>query len=118
MAIGKQIPDYFLLTPDQQIEQMKLKTNNTFALVDPGSQNCSDADEFKLRTIYGVQIIPFFIYNNPAETLSMFKAWGAYSWKLKPVELQYIVVKTVPPAKLNQAANAQGGNISPPALQL
>ena len=118
MAIGKQIPDYFLLTPDQQIEQMKLKTNNTFALVDPGSQNCSDADEFKLRTIYGVQIIPFFIYNTPAETLSMFKAWGAYSWKLKPPPLQYVVVKTVPPAKLSQAANAQGGNVSPPSLHL
>jgi hypothetical protein len=69
-------------------------------------------------TTYGVQIIPFFLYNTPAETLSMFKAWGPYSWKLKPAALQYIVVKTVPPAKLSQAANAQGGNVSPPALHL
>jgi hypothetical protein len=97
---------------------MQNKTNNTYALVDSGSQNLSDADQYKLMTTYGVQILPFFLYNTSAETLSMFKGWGSYSWKLKPAELQYIVVKTVPPAKLNQSANAQGGNISPPALNL
>jgi hypothetical protein len=97
---------------------MQNKTNNTYALVDSGSQNLSEADHFKLLATYGVQILPFFLYNTPAETLAMFKGWGPYSWKLKPAPLQYIVVKTVPPAKLNQAANAQGGNISPPALQL
>ena len=118
MAIGKQLPNYFLLTPDQQIEQMKLKTNNTVALVDSGSQNCSDADQFKLMTTYGVQMIPFFLYNTPAETLSMFKSWGSYSWKLKPPPLQYIVVKTVPPATLSPAADAKGGNVSPPSLHL
>ena len=97
---------------------MQNKTNNTYALVDSGSQNPSDADQYKLMTTYGVQMIPFFLYNTSAETLSMFKGWGPYSWKLKPAALQYIVVKTVPAAKLSQAANAQGGNISPPALHL
>jgi hypothetical protein len=118
MAIGKQIPNYYLLTPEPQKLAMQNKTNNTYALVDSGSQNLSDADQYKLMTTYGVQILPFFLYNTSAETLSMFKGWGSYSWKLKPAELQYIVVKTVPPAKLNQSANAQGGNISPPALNL
>jgi hypothetical protein len=118
MAIGKQTPNYYLLTPEPQKVAMQNKTNNTFALVDSGSQNISEADRFKLLATYGVQILPFFPYNTSGETLSMFKGWGAYSWKLKPAALQYIVVKTIPPAKLSQAANAQGGNISPPALNL
>ena len=118
MAIGKQIPNYYLLTPEPQKVAMQNKTNNTYALVDSGSQNLSEADRFKLLATYGVQILPFFLYNTPAETLAMFKGWGPYSWKLKPAPLQYIVVKTVPPAKLSQAADAKGGNISPPALYL
>jgi len=118
MAIGKQAPAYYLNTPDTQLTAMQNKTNNTYALVDSGAQNVSDADRRTLMTTYGVQMIPFFIYNTPAETLSMFKGWGSYSWQLKPAALQYIVVKTVPPAKLSQAANAQGGNVSPPALHL
>lgn len=118
MAIGKQAPAYYLNTPETQLTAMQNKTNNTYALVDPGSQNVSDADNHTLMTTYGVQMIPFFLYNTSAETLSMFKGWGSYSWKLKPAALQYIVVKTVPPAKLSQAANAQGGNVSPPALHL
>lgn len=118
MAIGKQAPAYYLNTPETQLTAMQNKTNNTYALVDPGSQNISGADNHTLMTTYGVQMIPFFLYNTSAETLSMFKGWGSYSWKLKPAALQYIVVKTVPPAKLSQAANARGGNISPPALHL
>jgi hypothetical protein len=118
MAIGKQAPSYYLNTPETQLTAMQNKTNNTYALVDSGSQNVLDANQYKLMTTYGVQMVPFFLYNTPAETLSMFKAWGPYSWKLKPAALQYIVVKTVPPAKLSQAANAQGGNVSPPALHL
>ena len=118
MAIGKQAPAYYLNTPETQLTAMQNKTNNTYALVDPGSQNISGADNHRLMTTYGVQMIPFFLYNTSAETLSMFKGWGSYSWKLKPAALQYIVVKTVPPAKLSQAANARGGNISPPALHL
>jgi hypothetical protein len=118
MAIGKQAPAYYLNTPETQLTAMQNKTNNTYALVDPGSQNVSGANNNTLMTTYGVHIIPFFLYNTSAETLAMFKGWGPYSWKLKPAALQYIVVKTVPPAKLSQAANAQGGNVSPPALHL
>ena len=120
MAMGRQTDTYFLSTPPDKLQDMQLKTNNVFTLINPSDadKNGSQEDTDKLLSTYGAQIIPFNLYETPQMTESYFKAWGPYSWKLKPKPIQYIVVRTEPPKVLSPKANANQGNVAPPALKL
>jgi hypothetical protein len=103
---------------------MTAKTNNVYTYSDISQSssnkyiNISTQDQGTLLTKFGVQIVPYNVFSTPEETSKMLDTWGAYSWKLKPPTLQYIVQRTVPPAQLSRKADAAGGNVSPPPLNL
>lgn len=120
MAMGRQTDSYFLSTPPDKLQDAQLKTNNVFTLINPSDAytNINLDDSTKLLTTYGAQIIPFTLYESPQMTESFFKTWGPYSWKLKPKPIQYIVTRTEPPKVLSPMANANQGNVAPPALNL
>ena len=120
MAMGRQTDSYFLSTPPDKLQDAQLKTNNVFTLINPSDayKNINLEDSTKLLTNYGTQVIPFTLYESPQMTESFFKAWGPYSWKLKPRPIQYIVTRTEPPKVLSPMANANQGNVAPPALNL
>lgn len=120
MAVGRQTENYFLSTPPEKLQDAQMKTNNVYTLINPSDsyQNISQENIQKLMDTYGAQIIPWNLYETPVLTEQYLKAWGAHSWKLKPKNLQYIVVRTEPPKVLSPKANANQGNVKPPALRL
>jgi hypothetical protein len=88
-------------------------------MVSAGS-NCTDVGQpgrGPLNT-YGVQIIPFTIFDTPAALTEFMKTWGFYSWKMKSASLQYQVVKAVPPQVISKKADANQGNPKVPSLNL
>ncbi len=119
MSTGMQDAMYFLNTPPDKIRDAQLKTNNVYTVVNPpeANKNLPLSDIERLMNKYGVQIIPFNLYLTPQETEAYFKYWGPYSWRLKPKELQYVVVRSGPPKPISPRADANGGNVSPPALR-
>lgn len=119
MSCGCQEAYYFLNTPPDKIRDAQLKTNNVYTLVNPSeaNKNIPLSDIESLVNKYGVQLIPYNIFVTPQETEAYFKFWGPYSWRLKPKELQYVVVRAEPPKPISVRANANGGNVSPPALR-
>ena len=118
MSTGMQDAMYFLNTPPDKIQDAQLKTNNVYTVVNPpeANKNLPLSDIETLMNKYGVQIIPFNLFVTPQETEAYFKYWGPYSWRLKPKNLQYVVVRAEPPKPISPRANANGGNVSPPAL--
>lgn len=119
MSCGCQESYYFLNTPPDKVKEAQLKTNNVYALIDVPEANKNQPLDIiqTLMTKYGAQIIPFNLYVTPQETDAFMKWWGAYSWRLKPKELQYVVVRAEPPKPISKRADANGGNVSPPPLR-
>jgi len=119
MSCGCQEAFYFLNTPPDKIQEAQLRTNNVYTLVNTpeANKNHTLTDIQKLMTEYGVQLLPFNLFVTPQETEALFKWWGAYSWKLKPKQLQYVVVRAEPPKPVSIRANANGGNVAPPPLR-
>ena len=109
---------YFLNTPPDKIKDAQLRTNNVYTLINTpeANKNHTLTDIQTLMTEYGVQLMPFNLYVTPQETEALFKWWGPYSWRLKPKLLQYVVVRAEPPKPISVRANANGGNVAPPAL--
>lgn len=124
LAVGRQTDIYFLQSPADRVNDMTAKTNNVYTYSDISQSssnkyiNISTQDQGTLLTKFGVQMVPYNVFSTPEETSKMLDTWGAYSWKLKPPTLQYIVQRTVPPAQLSRKADAAGGNVSPPPLNL
>lgn len=120
MSVGRQNADYFLLTPPDKIKEAQLKTNNVFTLINAPDANGNHKKENvdKLMNTYGAQMLPFNLFVTPAESEEYLNTWGAYSWRLKPAELQYVVVRAEPPLPISIRADANGGNVAPPALHL
>lgn len=119
MSCGSQQAFYFLNTPPDKIRDAQLKTNNVYTVISPpdANKNHTLEDIETLMNKYGVQILPFNLFVTPQETEAYFKYWGAYSWRLKPKELQYVVVRAEPPKPISPRANANGGNVAPPPLR-
>ena len=119
MTVGRQTASYFLTTPPDKIQDAQLKTNNVFTLVNVPEANGNQGKEKTdtLLNTYGTQMIMFNAFVTPDETDKFFKGWGPYSWKLKPKELQYVVVRAQPPKPISKRADANGGNVAPPALR-
>jgi len=116
IAVGKQTSTYFLNTPPEHLAETQLKTNNVYTLA--YTDSTVTTDRTTLLSTYGVQMIPFNPFSSVAETTDLLKAWGAYSWVLKPPSLQYVVVRAQPPKPLSQKANSNQGNVGQPALHL
>ena len=119
MSVGIQNGDYFLNTPPDKVKEAQLKTNNVYTVLNPPEAftNYKLPDIQNLMIQYGVQMLMFNPYITPEETDAFFKWWGPYSWKLKPKEIQYVVVRALPPKPVSVRANANGGNVNPPALR-
>ena len=119
MSVGTQNVNYFLNTPPDKIKDAQLRTNNVYTLVNTPEANTNHplSNIQELITKYGVQLIPFNLYVTPQETDAYLKWWGPFSWKLKPKELQYVVVRAEPPKPISKRADANGGNIAPPPLR-
>lgn len=119
MSCGCQESFYFLNTPPDKIRDAQLKTNNVYTVIQvpEANKNHPLADIETLMNTYGVQMIPFNLYVTPQETEAYYKFWGAYSWRLKPKDLQYVVVRAEPPKPISPRANANGGNVAPPPLR-
>jgi hypothetical protein len=119
MSVGIQNGDYFLNTPPDKVKDAQLKTNNVYALLNtPEAYKNYSLEIMKtLNGTYGVQMIMFNPFVTPQETDIFFKWWGVHSWKAKPKELQYVVVRAQPPKPPSKRADANGGNINPPALR-
>lgn len=120
LSVGRQFARYFLQSPPEKLSEMQLKTNNVFTFVNP-SDTTSNHSQKTIETLFnqfGAQMIPFNIYIDPKQTDEFFKVWGPYSWKLKPAQLQYQIVREKPPQPISTRANANGGNVSPPALAI
>jgi hypothetical protein len=119
-AVGRQVSSYFLNTPPDQIKDAQNKTNNVFTLINiPDTyRNLPDTERDTLFKTYGAQSILFYLYEKPELTEAFLKAWGPWSWKLKPKDLQYIVVRMQPPKAISPAANANQGNVRTPTLQI
>jgi hypothetical protein len=118
MTIGRQSAPYFLETPPDKIKEAQLKTNNVFTLMNIPEANANQKQETieTLTNKFGVQMISYNLFVTPQETEKFLDWWGPYSWKLKPTELQYIVVRAEPPKPISVRADANGGNVAPPAL--
>lgn len=118
MSCGCQESFYFLNTPPDKIKDAQLRTNNVYTLINTpeANKNHTLTDIQTLMTEYGVQLMPFNLYVTPQETEALFKWWGPYSWRLKPKLLQYVVVRAEPPKPISVRADANGGNVAPPAL--
>ncbi len=119
MTVGRQNASYFLMTPPDKIQDAQLKTNNVYTLINAPEAfgNFNKDDVTSLMEKYGAQMVGFQPFINAEQTEKYFAAWGPYSWKLKPKNLQYVVVKAEPAKPISQRANANGGNIAPPALR-
>lgn len=119
MTIGRQTSRYFLETPPEKIKDAQLKTNNVFTLINASDayKNHTQETVETLMNTYGAQMIPFNIFVTPEETEKYINWWGPYSWRLKPKELQYVVVRSQPPKPISIRADANGGNVAPPALR-
>lgn len=118
MAVGLAKSTYFLETPPDRMTEATRKTNNVFTLVSTPDANTNYSVQAitDLSTKFGVQSIGWNLYTSPTETQDFFNKWGAFSWKLKPPALQYIVVRPAPPKVLSPNADANQGNPRPPAL--
>ena len=119
-AVGRQTVSYFLNTPPDQVKEAQGRTNNVFTLVNiPDTyRNIASADRDTLFKTYGVQSVLYFLYETPQLTEALLKEWGTWSWKLKPKDLQYIVVRIPPPQPISSKANANQGNVRQPTLQI
>ena len=116
--IYKQTASFFLQTPDPQTAAQA--TNHTYTvlgLTDP-RRNPATTERTALLTQYGVQVLPFHLYESPAVLESFLNDWGVWSWKIKPVPLQYVVVMAQPPRTITPAANSNQGNITVPTLNV
>jgi hypothetical protein len=120
MAAARENTDYFLLTPPDRLQDAQAATNNVYTLVNvPDTRvNLDDDQRTKLLNTYGVQMIPYNLFLDPAQTEAFLNGWGPYSWAIKPKLLQYVVVRQLPPRPLNPSLNANQGNVRPPALKL
>lgn len=120
MSCGCQSAYYFLTTPPDKIKDAQLKTNNVYTVINTPDANTNHTTETidVLMNKYGAQIVMFNIYVSPQETEKYFKWWGLHSWRLKPADLQYVVVRAVPPQPISKRADANGGNVAPPPLRL
>lgn len=118
--IFKQTSSYFLQTPSDQQSAAQAATNNVFTVLSLTDvrKNLAAAEKAALLTQYGVQVIPFHLYETPATTEAFLKEWGVWSWKMKPVALQYVVVMAEPPRTITPAANSNQGNITVPSLSV
>jgi hypothetical protein len=114
IAVGKQTATYFLTTPPEHLAEAQLKTNNVYTVADTDST--ATTDRTTLLSTYGVQMIPFNPFSSVDETTAVLKAWGVYSWILKPPPLQYVVLRAEPPKPLSPKANSNQGNVGQPAL--
>jgi hypothetical protein len=117
---GRQRVSYWLSTPSKNLADAQAKTNNALTLSDYDTPyaNIASKDRDTLLNTYGVQIIPFTIFDTPAVLTDFMKSWGSYSWKMKSASLQYQVVKAVPPQVLSKKADANQGNPKVPSLNL
>ena len=118
MTVGRQNASYLLMTPPDKIKDAQLKTNNVYTLINPPEAfgNFKKDDVTSLMDKYGAQMVVFQPFVSPKETEDYFAGWGPYSWKLKPKDIQYVVVKAAPPKPISPRADANGGNVAPPAL--
>lgn len=117
---GRQRVSYWLSTPSKNLADAQAKTNNALTLSDYDTPyaNIANKDRDALLNTYGVQIIPFTIFDTPASLTEFMKTWGSYSWKMKSASLQYQVVKAVPPQVISKKADANQGNPKVPSLNL
>ena len=71
-----------------------------------------------LQKTYGIQIIPHQLYSSIEESEKFFGWWGPYAVKARPASVQYEVNVPVEPAMISPRLNANGGNPTPPTLNL
>jgi hypothetical protein len=119
ISLGKETSEYWLQTPPEAIVDAQKKTNPTYSIIsNPEFKNLPIDTCEKLFTNFGVQIIPFQLFTTLKESEDFFNWWGPYAIKIRPSPVQYIVNIPVEPAKISSRLNANGGNPTPPTLNL
>lgn len=116
-------PGQWLNTPSDRIAEAVEQTKAAWTLVMPpvaGPSSLLDEDKLKkLLTFYGVQAVPFCIFDEPKQT-DLFLAKGKYqntaSWSAKAQNLRFVPPKPGVILKPSPQTNAQGGRIFSPGL--
>ncbi len=119
LSIAKETSEYWLQTPPEAVTDAQKKTNPTYSIIsDSEFSNLPVANCETLFTKYGLQIIPFQLFTTLKESEDFFNWWGPYAIKIRPTPVQYIVNIPVEPAAISSRLNANGGNPTPPTLNL
>lgn len=116
-------PDYWLNIPPDRLADAQSQTKKAWTLVmqNVASEKSSlTSDQLaKLTTQYGVQAIPFTIFDKKEYT-DIFTGKGAIfdkqSWSVKPELLRFIPPKPIVIQKASPQTNANGGFIVSPSL--
>lgn len=116
-------PDYWLTTPPDRLADSQSQTKKAWTLVmQPTAYDYNSVTKDQLNellTKYGVQAVPFCLFDKP-EVTDIFTGKNAPyendAWNAKPELIRFIPPKPIAIQKASPATNARGGFIPSPHL--